>query len=101
MTYPHLENAPKDHLSDEFLEYLRATNVVVADNDHFLIVENCKHHTPEAPHLTAFVLDSHGHWFDFVEELYAKYRYDGYDLLIKAPHRQSVRRPHVHLIKRG
>lgn len=96
MTYPHLENAPEDHLSPEFLEYLRTHNEVVAETDYWLVIENCKYHTPDKPHLTAFHKRDK-QYFDEIEDLQRLFLQ--YDLLIKSPKRQSVKRFHIHLIK--
>lgn len=44
MSYPLLEKAPKDHHSDEFIEFIRKNNVVIFDLDQWLVIENCKYH---------------------------------------------------------
>lgn len=53
MTYPLLLNAP-DHLSAEFITYLRENNVVIHEDAHWLVIENCKYHTTERAWHTAF-----------------------------------------------
>jgi len=52
-SYPLLENAPA-HDSPEFIEYLRANNVIVLEDDCWIIIENCKHHRPDRKWYTAF-----------------------------------------------
>jgi len=44
-----------DSLSDEFLDYLRINNNLIFEDYHWLVIENCKYHTEENPHYTAFL----------------------------------------------
>jgi hypothetical protein len=94
--YPHLANAPVDHSSEEFLEYLRTNNVVVYEDGAWLVIENCKYHTPEKPWYTAFKKRDFYTWPE-VEMLWV--RYPDMDITIKHPNNRSVKRPHVHFHK--
>lgn len=100
MTYPHLENAPVNHCSPEFLDYLRENNTVVWENDQWLVIENCKYHTADQLWLTAFLkelgVEHERDWYDDVDILY--YKFTDFHLLVKPEHKRSVRRPHVHLV---
>lgn len=96
MTYPLLEKAPKDHNSPEFLDFLRDNNVVIMDGATWLVIENCKYHTKEKPHYTAFFVQGLPLGMSIME---LQNRFPEFDLLIKAPKRQSVKRFHIHLIK--
>lgn len=97
--YELLKNAPAQD-SPEFLQYLRDNNEVVYENEGWLIIENCKYHTPERPWHTAFwklpaqhsainglSLISFGYW--------------DWEWLKKAKSKQTVPgRFHIHLIRR-
>lgn len=96
MSYELLEKSPKDHNSPEFLDFLRDNNVVISETDNWLIIENCKYHTKEKPHYTAFFVSDLPLGMSIVE---LQNRFPDFDLLIKAPKRQSVKRFHIHLIK--
>jgi hypothetical protein len=93
MTYEELlNNAPQDHCSDEFLEYLRNYNKVVQESDIWLVIENFKYHSAERPWYTAFLKQSGhpveheiGEWFPDME------------IIIKPKSKRSVNRFHVHL----
>lgn len=97
MTYELLEKAPKDHLSDEFLEFLRKNNKVVWEDEYWLIIENCKYHSKEKPWLTAFskneVVPFHALSIFFR-------KYADWEWLKKAANKQTVKRFHIHLIRK-
>lgn len=108
MTYPHLKQAPADHNSPEFLQYLRDTNIVVFENDEWVFIENCKYHTPKTPHHTAFLKSNQG-WTIMQDHQYHSLKsamimsneiYSEWEMLIKASKHRSVKRYHVHFIKR-
>lgn len=112
MTYEKLlADAPQDHLSNEFLEYLKRFNRIVWENDQWLVIENFKYHTPDDNWYTAFhkpkekgdrfYSNAVTSMWDDLDILDSKFRQMGFDLLIKASERQSVRRAHVHLIRNG
>lgn len=97
--YPLLQNAPP-HDSDEFLDYLRANNVVVYENDVWLIIENCKYHTPEVPWHTAFFKPIGEHGAIPAMSLLS-FAYWDWEWLKKAKVKQTVpSRFHIHLIDR-
>ncbi len=95
MTYELLKNAPP-HDSPEFIEYLRKNNPVIFENDHWIIIENCKYHTAFRPWLTAFHI-GHDHWTDCVYWLV--HDYEDWEWLKKDKSRQTVERFHVHLYR--
>lgn len=90
-----LDEAP-DHLSEEFLDYLRAKNVVVYESSRWLIIENCKYHTREKAWWTAFYKEDGRYWRNYIEELE---QFQKFDLLIKSPLRRTVQRFHIHLVE--
>ena len=91
-----LANAP-DHMTPEFLEYLKENNVVMVDEDFWLIIENAKYHSKDKPWYTAFWKKEGTPDDQEIQNLHSVY-YD-FDLLIKARKRRSVKRFHVHLIQ--
>lgn len=100
-SYPLLEKAPSDHLSPEFLEFLRANNVVEWESDQWLVIRNCKYWTEEKPWLTAFWigynrLDGREWWQD-IDILW--YEFGDWKWVKKAASKQTVKRFHIHLIK--
>lgn len=112
--YNHLENAPVSHHSTEFLQYLRTENVVVHENKHWLIIENCKYHKTDTGDPkrrgkkrwhTAF-LKSNQRWHILQPEHHEALTsaivamgYEQWELRIKRPHDRSVKRFHVHFIE--
>lgn len=97
-TYEQLLAEAPDHMSDEFLQYLRDNNVVVTEVSHWLIIENCKYHTKERPYYTAFFKPA----LDILTIADLKelgHAVFNMDMLIKASARRTVKRFHVHLIK--
>ncbi len=103
MSYSLLDEAPKDHNSEGFLDFLRANNNVVEDSDHWLVIENCKYHSPSSPWYTAFwkhtpdMMISIQFDMSLVNMLN---RYNSWEWLKKAASKQTVKRFHIHLIKR-
>lgn len=89
MSYPLLENAPP-HLSPDFIGYLRDNNVVVHKNSHWIVIENCKYHTPERLWYTAFAKK----WESDFEHLAM---FDHLEWKKKAAADQTVKRFHIHL----
>jgi hypothetical protein len=93
-----LKNAP-DHMSGAFLDYLRANNNLAGvGNAVWLVIENCKYHTEDKPHYTAFLKAPKK--LSMNDILLLQNDYPDFDLLIKAPTRQSIKRFHCHLIKK-
>lgn len=95
-TYPLLEKAPK-HTTPEFIDYLRSNNPVIFEDTHWLIIENCKYHKPDEPWLTAFFKSMDYPWAELktIYELYPDWEW-----LKKPKVNQTVRRFHIHLIKK-
>lgn len=98
--------------SVQFLDYLRANNRVVDENDIWLLIENCKYHTREKGYYTAFLKPQMKYarvtpnmlfpseWSSLFR-LYQKYA-GGWEFVIKAELQQSIRtRFHVHFIQYG
>ena len=87
MTYETLlANAP-DHLSPEFLEYLKEHNEVVFDDDSFLAVKNVKYGwttafaKTEDPRLDGLIV-----------------LYGDYEWRVKPKSKRTVKRFHIHII---
>ena len=93
-SYPLLEKAPP-HLSPEFIDYLREHNVVVAEDDEWLMIENCKYHTPEQRHYTAFSKCAKINFEGIPWHLYPA----GWQVLVKRKKDRTVQRWHVHFIE--
>jgi len=43
MSYDLLDKAPKDHMSEEFLQFLRENNKVIYEDIFWLVIANCKY----------------------------------------------------------
>lgn len=93
-----LKQAPADHFSDEFVQFLRDNNEVVEENEHWLIIKNCK----DPNDYTAFHVqkDFRISWHDFLQNLIYLRNYKDREWKIKAPHKRSVGLYHVHLINK-
>lgn len=97
-TYPLLKKAPKDHDSKEFLQFLRENNKVVFEDDDWLIIENCKYHTKKQPWHTAFYKEAYS--LPHMDFNGIPFKYDSWEWLKKAKKSQTVKRFHIHLIRR-
>lgn len=99
MTYPLLKKAPKDHFSNEFVEFLINNNKVVEHKKNWLIIENCKYHSQGREWFTAFYIGKGS-----IPErcqlgellIFAPF---GYHLMIKPPQKRTVERFHVHIFQ--
>lgn len=97
MTYDLLKKAPKDHHSEEFLQFLRENNEVIEETPWWLVIANCKYDTSEKRWFTAFFKPR---WLGSLPSDVLKYlnpNYGHLTWLIKAPKDRSVKRFHVHL----
>lgn len=91
-----LKNAP-DHQLPAFIDYLKEHNEVVYENMDWLIIENCKYHTPEKPWYTAFLKwpgPNDANVVTFNEFLD---RYPGMGLMVKPLAERTVKRFHIHI----
>ena len=97
MTYPLLKQAPKNHMSAEFIDFVRANNTVILETPAWIVVENCKYHTKKRRHYTAFYKYLYG-IEDCLDVILKKFP----DMLayINPPQKRSVRRFHIHFIDR-
>ncbi len=96
MTYELLKNAPAQD-SPEFIEYLRKNNVVIKETDNFILIQNCKYHSPEKPWYTLFTKKKS---YPAVELLSILYDYFEWEWLKKSKEKQTVPgRFHIHLYK--
>lgn len=87
MSYPLLENAPADHNSHEFLQYLRDNNPILWENRDWLVIENCKYGWP-----TAFAKNYTVEMQPLVE------RYGQYEWKVKPANKRTVGRFHIHIL---
>ncbi len=87
MTYPLLDNAPADHNSEEFLQYLRDNNPVLYEDTYWLVIENCKYGWP-----TAFAKHDMLSIQPLVE------RYGQYEWKVKPADKRTVGRFHIHIL---
>lgn len=92
-----LSSAPPDHDSEEFLQFLRDNNVVILETPEWLVIENVKYHTQDAPWYTAFdkgidkVVD---YRWQLLQWEFPEYRY-----LMNSVFARSVKRFHIHLLR--
>ena len=94
MTYPLLEKAPKDHDSEEFLQFLREHNEIIYDGVYWLIIANCKYDKPERRWYTAFLKRENYNPLAPLVGLFGDWEW-----LKKPAGKNSVRRFHIHLIQ--
>lgn len=95
-----LAKAPKDHFSDEFIQYLRDNNVVRFETSSWLVIQNVKYWTPENDWLTAFYIGDMLYDDCIVEKISSvMHKFPDREILIKAPNKRSVKLFHVHLYK--
>lgn len=95
-SYPLLGDAP-DHFSEDFIVYLRKHNPVVFEDDDWIVIENCKYHTPERMWLTAFAKRP----LDQTRFTVLHDKFGALEWLKKAADSQTVKRFHVHFYERG
>lgn len=99
MSYPLLKKAPKDHMSDDFIKFLKQNNKVKFENDQWLVIENCKYHTKKSPWLTAFHKGK-GEWYNDLDILwYHCEEWRDWKWIKKSKLKQSVKRFHIHIVK--
>lgn len=107
MSYELLEQAPKDHNSTAFINFLRENNTVVHENAEWLVIENCKYHNKEGNKKwhTAFLKSNRG-WtvmnelhYSALKSVIEKMRYEDWELRIKRLNNRTVKRLHVHFIE--
>ena len=97
-TYNLLEKAPKDHLSEEFITFLRNNNLVVEENEDWLVIKNCK----RPDRLTAFSkYESTYQAWHSMASLYMllDVKYASWEWKKKPARKQTVKRFHVHITK--
>lgn len=98
MTYKELLAKAPDHLSHEFVFYLRDNSVVVYEDDDWIMVENFKYHTKEKGHYTAFIKNA-GKSYELPPwHIYTQYC-KGWEIVVKRKSDRSVLRWHVHFIQ--
>lgn len=85
-----LKNAPP-HDSPKFIDYLRANNVVVLENDWWLVIENFKYHHKGQPWYTAFAKWENPNFSSLFE------RWADWTWLKKPAEEQTVKRFHIHI----
>lgn len=97
--YPLLKIAPP-HDSPQFIDFLRTHNNVFWENDQWIVIENCKYHTPEKPWYTAFWKgNSPLEWYMDADILW--HVFGEWEWLKKSKSKQTVRRFHIHLIPKS
>ena len=86
-SYQLLEQAPQDHLSEEFLQFLRDNNEVVWEDTCFLVIKNCKYDW-----LTAFAKHDMLSMQPLIDQ------YGQYEWRVKPADKRTVKRFHIHII---
>ena len=95
-----LKKAPKDQWSDDFLQFLRDNNKVIKETESLLIIENCKYHTEEKPHHTAFFKSKFNNSFEIIDIINSLMDdYFDWEWLKRRKEDQTVKRFHIHLIR--
>ena len=92
-----LTSAPPDHMSEEFITFLRSTSVVINETPDWLVIENVKYHTEELPWYTAFDLKPENTMEYKIQLL--QWEHPEYKIIIHPIIIRSVKRFHVHLIR--
>lgn len=106
MTYEELQATMPDHLTPEFLDWLRNTDptAIVKELDNWLIVENIKYHNKEGyqDHWTAFYKHPEKFAYQVSSEAWKEifdwmptYR----QVLINRDSERSIQLFHLHVIK--
>ena len=104
MTYFELKHAPEDHLSEDFIDYLREINTVVFELNKWLVIENCKYHREDGRRgwWTAFYKEPIEHHSDISAYQLGKL-FDAmplsWEVRIKKKTDRSVRLAHIHFIE--
>jgi len=98
-----LANAPANHNSTAFLNYLRENNKVVHENGEWLVIENCKYHMKDGKKWHTAFLKSNGGWFIIQDNHYLALKsviiamgYSQWNMLLRGPKDRTVGRLHVH-----
>jgi hypothetical protein len=96
MTYPLLEQAPKDHNSPEFLEFLRENNEVIFEDPFWLVIANVKYDDKvKRRWFTAFTVDPNNiHISAAFDEEFAYLEWKK-----KPRDKQTVKRFHIHMFE--
>lgn len=81
------------------ISYLRDNNIVVFENEFWLVIENMKFHKKEFPWHTAFIKKDIGHFYAISKLQTLPRRYKDWEWMINHPNKKSVKRFHVHLLK--
>lgn len=92
-----LDSAPADHLSPDFIVYLKKTSKVVMETEDWFIVENIKYHTDELPWYTAFDLNPDMTLEYKLQNLH--WEFPEWKVIIHPVIIRTVKRFHVHLIR--
>lgn len=101
--YQKLLEAPKDHLSHDFIKYIYENNPIVYDGDYWIGIENCKWHKEDSFHYTFFAIRG----IRFKYQLTMKEKME--ELAVEITHKikphynkyenRSVERLHFHIIQ--
>ena len=89
-SYPLLDNAP-EHDSPDFISYLRRNNVVIHEDERWIVIENCKYHTFEKPWYTAFHKEGTVNLFPLIK------KFGHMEWRKKSVKKQTVKRFHIHI----
>lgn len=98
MSYPLLEQAPQDHSSEEFLQFLRDHNEVIKENRIWLVIANCKYDAPQRRWFTAFYKPQGVPQRVHFGRLFIDTPF-GWSMMMKEPEKRTVKRPHVHIFQ--
>lgn len=99
MIYPLLTKAPINHFSKEFITFLYENNPVIYEDEAWLVIANCKYNKPNAPWLTAFYkLAPKDPWQNHLKSLIEIW--GDWEWIKKAASQQTIKRFHIHLIKK-
>jgi hypothetical protein len=89
-------------LTPQFLKYLAENNIVIYENDEWLVIENCKYHTKENPHFTAFTkqpLTPENCHLDNLDKIIIFMEWQNFYIYINAKKDRSIERFHIHICR--
>lgn len=95
MSYQQLLNKMPDHQSPGFIDWLRANNPVVYENEHWLVIENFKYHFLSSPWLVAFAKTQQLEMTDLLTV------YKDWGFLKNLPKDITVNRVHFHIYRQS
>jgi len=83
----------------EFIDYIRDHNKVVHEDQWWIIVENCKYHTDENPHYTAFTKTRGDGMLNILVRTIGKLGCFDWHVYKNQKNMTTITRPHWHIVR--